>query len=49
MAQHWRAARSTEVRSPDGARRGMLLIAGLVVAGLLAMHFLAPSPVWPPP
>jgi hypothetical protein len=38
----WRT-RPSSLPSPSGARRAMLLIAALVVAGVLAMHFLAPA------
>jgi len=38
----WRTKPSS-LPSPSGARRAMLLIAGLIVAGVLAMHFLAPG------
>jgi hypothetical protein len=38
-------AQSMSTETPNGARRAMLLIGGILVAGLLAMHFLAPAPV----
>jgi hypothetical protein len=41
--QHWRTP-SGSSSSPSGARRAILLIGGLIVAGVLAMHFLAPEP-----
>jgi len=36
--------RRDPISAPRGAGRGLALIAALLVAGLLAVHFLAPEP-----
>jgi hypothetical protein len=44
LGRHWWIRNTLQTETPNGARRAMLLIGGIIVDGLLAMHFLAPAP-----